>query len=162
MKRLVVAFSGPSNSGKTTLIAKLIDKLSKEFKVCAIKHDPKDKAIFDQEGKDSYKFFQSGANVALISPKKSALFFNYSLKIEDIIEKFGDFDYLFIEGLKYLNFPRIGVFREEIDPSYYPYLKAVAIDKSIDKRTIKEDIDILDLNNIDEIIEWIDKNAKEL
>ncbi|NPA50851.1 MAG: molybdopterin-guanine dinucleotide biosynthesis protein B, partial [Epsilonproteobacteria bacterium] len=49
MKRLVVAFSGPSNSGKTTLIAKLIDKLSKEFKVCAIKHDPKNKAIFDQE-----------------------------------------------------------------------------------------------------------------
>ena len=56
-KRLVVAFSGPSNSGKTTAIVKVASILQdSDFKVCIIKHDPKDKAMFDREGKDSFKF----------------------------------------------------------------------------------------------------------
>lgn len=57
MKKIIVAFTGPSNSGKTTLIVKLSEILqSQKYKVCIIKNDPKDKAIFDKEGKDSYKF----------------------------------------------------------------------------------------------------------
>ncbi len=73
-KRLIIAFSGPSNSGKTTTIVKISDILQKKgFKVCVIKHDPKDKAIFDTEGKDSYKFSQTGADVAVVSPHKTTL-----------------------------------------------------------------------------------------
>ena len=55
-KRLIVAFSGPSNSGKTTAIVKVASILQDQsFKVCIVKHDPKDKAMFDREGKDSFK-----------------------------------------------------------------------------------------------------------
>jgi len=55
LKRLAVAFTGPSNSGKTTLILKVARKLINEHKkeVAIIKHDPGDKAKFDVEGKDS-------------------------------------------------------------------------------------------------------------
>ncbi len=42
-----MAFTGPSNSGKTTLIEKIAKKLIKDRKIAIIKHDPKDKAIFD-------------------------------------------------------------------------------------------------------------------
>jgi molybdopterin-guanine dinucleotide biosynthesis protein B len=64
MKRLAVAFTGPSNSGKTTLIEKISKKLNQDgFKVAIIKHDPKDKARFDTEGKDSYRFTQTKADV---------------------------------------------------------------------------------------------------
>ena len=67
-KRLIVAFSGPSNSGKTTAIVKVASILQdNKFKVCIIKHDPKDKAMFDREGKDSFKFSQTGADVAVVS-----------------------------------------------------------------------------------------------
>nr|MBP3725407.1 molybdopterin-guanine dinucleotide biosynthesis protein MobB [Campylobacter sp.] len=76
MKRLVVGFSGASGSGKTTLVLKIANELIlRGFKVCIIKHDPANKAKFD-EGKDSTKYFQTGANVALIGPKKTALFLN--------------------------------------------------------------------------------------
>ena len=74
-KRLIVAFSGPSNSGKTTAIVKVSSILNDGgFKVCIIKHDPKDKAVFDREGKDSFKFSQTGADVAVVSPNKTTLF----------------------------------------------------------------------------------------
>ncbi len=52
-KRLAVAFTGPSNSGKTTLILKVARKLIHEhaLAVAIIKNDPKDKAQFDVPGK---------------------------------------------------------------------------------------------------------------
>ena len=75
MKKIVVAFTGPSNSGKTTLITKLSNYLKEQnFKICIVKHDPKDKAVFDTVGKDSYKFSQTGADVAVVSPNKTTLF----------------------------------------------------------------------------------------
>ena len=49
-KRLAVAFTGPSNSGKTTLIQKVATKLiAQDYKVVIIKNDPKDKAKFIKE-----------------------------------------------------------------------------------------------------------------
>lgn len=73
-KRLAVAFSGPSNSGKTTLVVKVANILQdRGFKVAIVKHDPKDKARFDREGKDSDKFSQTGADVAVVSPNRTTL-----------------------------------------------------------------------------------------
>jgi len=112
-----VAFSGPSNSGKTTLIEKLAKILTKEYRVLVIKHDPKDKARFDTEGKDSYKFFQTGADTVVLSPKKTTYFSHQPREVEDVIELF-NFDYLLVEGLKEIKLPRISVFRGEIVESY--------------------------------------------
>lgn len=75
----IIAFSGKSNSGKTTLICKLAEILRAQGKsVGVIKHDPKDKAEFDTKGKkerkDSYKFSLVAQNVAVVSPKKSVIF----------------------------------------------------------------------------------------
>jgi molybdopterin-guanine dinucleotide biosynthesis protein B len=52
-KRVAVAFTGPSGSGKTTLVEKVAKVLIEDQKVAIIKNDPKDKAVFDVEGKDS-------------------------------------------------------------------------------------------------------------
>ncbi|MCH3853348.1 molybdopterin-guanine dinucleotide biosynthesis protein MobB, partial [Campylobacter jejuni] len=41
MKKSIIAFSGPSNSGKTTLITKIANEFIKQnLKVLIIKHDP--------------------------------------------------------------------------------------------------------------------------
>jgi molybdopterin-guanine dinucleotide biosynthesis protein B len=159
----VVAFTGPSNSGKTTLIEKLALNLrGRDRRVVIIKHDPKDKAVLDQEGKDSYKFFHTDSDVAIISPKRTTLFFHKSYSVDEVIEMFGDFDLLMVEGLKHLKLPRVAVFRGKIDESYFSEVLAIAIDDSIDleKESIPKNIDILDLNSIDEMIEWIERNAK--
>ena len=160
-----IAFTGPSNSGKTTLIKKISTKLQEDGKkVSIIKHDPKDKAIFDKEGKDSHTFFNTGADVAVISPNRTTLFFHKGYSVEEVIEKFGDSDFLLVEGLKWLNLPRVGIFRGEIDESYLDKVLAIAIDDTINPKNYKipSSIDILDLNNTDEVVQWIEKRAKKV
>ncbi len=160
--RKAVAFTGPSNSGKTTIITKIASLLIPQFKVAIIKNDPKDKAKFDIEGKDSYKFFQTGAEVIVTSPTRTTYFSHRHKELEELIKMVEDFDYLLVEGLKTLPLPRIGIFRGKIDESYFAYIDAVAIDESVDISTIPTNITILDLNNPKMIIDWIDKNAKEV
>jgi len=165
-KRLAVAFTGPSNSGKTTLILKVARKLIHEQKleVAIIKHDPKDKARFDVEGKDSYKFSDTGAEVIVTSPNRTTYFSNRHSELEDMIRLFENFDILLVEGLKNLPLPRISVFRDFIDKDYFPYMDALAIDESVDlsKYELPQNVEVLDLNSANEVIEWILKNAKEV
>jgi len=157
-----VAFTGPSNSGKTTLIEKIAKRLISSYKLAIIKNDPGDKANFDTPGKDSYKFFQTGAEVVITSPTRTTYFSHRQKSLNEIVDMVKDFDILLVEGLKYLPLPRIGVFRGKIDESYFRYVKAVAIDNSIDKSKIPNHIEILDLNNIDEIIDWVLNNAVDI
>ena len=165
-KRIAVAFTGPSNSGKTTLILKVARKLIHEHKleVAVIKHDPKDKARFDVEGKDSYKFSDTGAEVIVTSPNRTTYFSQRRSDLDDMIRLFDHFDVLLVEGLKNLPLPRISVFRDVIDEEYFPYMNALAIDDSIDlsKYQVPQSVDMLDLNNANEVIEWILKNGKEV
>ena len=126
MKQLALCLTGASNSGKTTLICKISKALKKRgFKVAIIKHDPKDKAIFDTalnefgEPKDSAKFFESGADVAVLSPKRTSIFKRAdNTGLSDILGLFSEFDYLLIEGFKNLPLPRISVVRDEINDEY--------------------------------------------
>jgi molybdopterin-guanine dinucleotide biosynthesis protein B len=163
MKKIAIAFTGPSNSGKTTLIEKISKELQGVMKIAIIKHDPKDKAVFDREGKDSDKFFKSGADVAVVSPNRTTIFKHSTSSIKEIVKSFGDFDLLLVEGLKHLPLPRIAIFRGEVNRDYLPFIKAAAVDSSINKDILKEaNIDILDLNNTKEIIDYILKNGEEI
>lgn len=165
-KRLAVAFTGPSNSGKTTLILKVARKLIHEHKleVAIIKHDPKDKARFDVEGKDSYKFSDTGAEVIVTSANRTTYFSQKHSELDNMIRLFNEFDVLLVEGLKTLPLPRISVFRNFIDSDYFEFMDALAIDNSINKQaySLPSNVDVLDLNNTDEVISWIFQNAKKV
>ncbi len=163
-KRVAVAFTGPSNSGKTTLVEKIAKILIQERKVAIIKNDPKDKAQFDVEGKDSYKFSQTGAEVVVTSPTRTTYFSQREKTLDEIVSMISDFDILLVEGLKTLPLPRIAIFRNTIDESYFPCSEAIAIDGTVDRDLydIPSHIDILDLNNTAQIIEWINTHAKNI
>ena len=162
-KRLAVAFTGVSNSGKTTLVIKMSNFLqNKGYKVAIVKHDPSDKAIFDKEGKDSWKFSQTGANVVVTSPKKTTMFKNESSSIEQIIDMLGDFDYLLVEGLKTIPLPSICVARNNLHFDYFEVSDTMAVDNTIIKTNIPDTMEVLDLNNEEEIYSWIQKNSKKV
>lgn len=163
-QRVAVAFTGPSNSGKTTLIEKIARKLIGQKQVAIIKNDPKDKAIFDREGKDSWKFCQTGAEVVVVSPTRTTYFSQREKTLDEIVAMINSFDILLVEGLKTLPLPRIAIFRDKIDESYLECSEAIAIDGSVNlsNYVINEHISILDLNNTDQIIEWINANAKKI
>ncbi|CAA6816722.1 MAG: Molybdopterin-guanine dinucleotide biosynthesis protein MobB [uncultured Sulfurovum sp.] len=164
MKRFAVAFTGPSGSGKTTLVEKISNVLIQQKEVAIIKHDPKDKAIFDTEGKDSHTLSQTGAEVVITSPTRTTYFSQRNKELEEIIRLFNHFDILLVEGLKTLPLPRIAIFRNSIEESYLSCSEAIAIDQTINisEYNIPENIDILDLNNTTQVIEWINKHAKEV
>lgn len=163
-KHLAIAFSGPSNSGKTTLIVKVAEILKKDYKLAIVKHDPSDKAVFDKEGKDSWKFSQTGAEVVVASPTRTTYFSKKQKSINEIINMLVDFDILLVEGLKTLPLPRLSVFRNELDESYFEVSNALAIDDSVDlsKYNLPKHLEILDLNDTKAIVEWILNNAKKV
>ena len=162
-KRLAVAFTGPSNSGKTTLIVKISSILQDSgFKVAIIKHDPKDKAMFDKEGKDSFKFSQTGADVAVVSPNKTTMFKKNTSTVDEMINMFDKFDFLLVEGLKTMPLPRICVSRGSLDERYFDISDTLAIDNTINIDTVPKGMSMLDLNNPEQIVQWIKENAKEV
>ena len=163
-KRVAVAFTGPSGSGKTTLVQKVASILIVDNKVAIIKNDPKDKAVFDVPGKDSDKFTKTGAEVVVTSPTRTTYFSQREKTLDEIVAMINDFDILLVEGLKTLPLPRIAIFRDKIDESYFSCSEAIAVDSSIDLEdyNIPTNIDILDLNNNEQIIEWITNNAKDI
>jgi len=160
-KRVAVAFTGPSGSGKTSLVEKIAKVLIQSKKVAIIKNDPKDKAQFDVEGKDSHKFTQTGAEVVVTSPTRTTYFSQREKTLNELVRMIDDFDILLVEGLKTLPLPRIAIFRNIIDESYFSYSEAIAIDESINVNdyTIPKHITVLDLNNSTQIIAWIDTHA---
>ncbi len=161
---VAIAFTGMSNSGKTTLIEKIATILVPDYRVAIIKNDPKDKAVFDTKGKDSQKFSATGAEVAVASPTRTTYFSQKPKSFEETVAMFGKVDIVLVEGLKTLPLPRICIARGELDKSYLDFCEAVAIDESLDasKLDLPKNIDILPLNEPAKVIEWIWKNAKEI
>lgn len=159
MKNLIMAFSGPSNSGKTTLITKIANKFINDgLKVLIFKHDPADKAQFDVNGKDSFKFFQSGADVFVLSPTRTTCFLHSNKNILESIKMYGEFDICLVEGLKTLDLPRISVFCKNIDESYFKYSNAIASYEKIKQN----DLVWLDLNDVEKICDYILKNSRRI
>jgi len=85
-KPIVVGFYGFSNSGKTTLIERLIqDLVSRGKKVSAIKQSGHPVSM-DTEGKDTHRFSKIGADpVVLSSLIETNIKFNEPLEINEII-----------------------------------------------------------------------------
>lgn len=160
-----VAFTGNSNSGKTTLIEKLTLLLKNDApnkQVAIIKHDPKNKAKLDTPGKDSARFFESGADVAILGSTQTTLRFHTALTLESLTMQFQNYDYVFVEGLKELQLPRICVCRNTFDTRFLPFIQVIATDYSIKKALlVPYKLEILDLNNTLEILQWINTNIKD-
>ena len=103
---------GWKNSGKTTLMARLLEEFTRRgYSVSAIKHAHHSFDI-DHPGRDSYKFREAGARqVALVSPKRWALM--HELRDEEkpdfdeILTHIGPCDLVLVEGYKGGPHPKI-------------------------------------------------------
>ncbi|MCL2618953.1 MAG: molybdopterin-guanine dinucleotide biosynthesis protein B [Defluviitaleaceae bacterium] len=107
----VFAVSGVKNSGKTTLITRLLEVFKSDgYRVGVIKHDGHGFEI-DTEHKDTYRSREAGSDVTLIySQDRFALVKNQSdVCIRRFIDYFDDCDIVIIEGLKHSSFPKIEV-----------------------------------------------------
>jgi molybdopterin-guanine dinucleotide biosynthesis protein B len=127
----VVSIVGKSESGKTTLMEKLLRELkSRGYRVATIKHTPQ-KLSFDEPGKDSWRHIQAGSEATLISsPDKVVLIKPTKTKIspEQVARLIGeDYDIILIEGCKVGDAPKIEVHRKEAGPPLASVKKLIAI-----------------------------------
>ena len=119
----VLAVSGLHNSGKTTLLEKLLPALrSRGLKVGIIKHDGHDFTP-DVPGTDSYRLREAGAEgVAVYSGQRYLLTEMFRLTEQDLLALFErhGYDLVLLEGFKDSGWPKIEVVRKEISVSFQP------------------------------------------
>lgn len=115
----ILCFVGRSNSGKTTLIERLIPELVKAgYKVATVKHAGHGFDL-DTEGKDSWRHKRAGASTVMVLSKGSLAMFadvNDDIKVSELRDRFLDqsLDLIIAEGWKSEGFPKIVVVRDQL------------------------------------------------
>ncbi len=112
--RNIISITGRSNSGKTTLITKIIGELKKRgYRASVIKHTFHHLET-DPEGKDTGRFRNSGAENVLITNDSELMLFTRleaPLSPEELVKRYmdADSDLVIIEGFKSSSLPKIEV-----------------------------------------------------
>lgn len=116
---IVLSIVGSSGSGKTTLIEKLVPELAKlGYRIAVVKHAHKGFEI-DVKGKDSQRIFDAGADVAIITEEKVAIFRRDSL--QGVLDLFQGYDIVLLEGFSKLHFPKIALDNREYENVVFRY-----------------------------------------
>ena len=114
-----IAFIGYQNSGKTTLVEKVISRLTQRgLRVGSIKHHGEKNIEVDQPGKDSWRHAQAGSrHVGIVSPGRYAEYADTGAEVpvEDLLAHFTDVDIVVVEGYKTAGLPNIVVSRSGVD-----------------------------------------------
>jgi molybdopterin-guanine dinucleotide biosynthesis protein B len=112
----ILSVVGKSNSGKTTLISRLIQELKgRGYRIAVIKHHGH-ATPFDQRGKDTFRHAAAGADIVIgASPVQLAIFRSAdgeATRVEDIVSHHAaDVDLVLTEGYKRGPFPKIEICR---------------------------------------------------
>jgi len=109
----IISIVGRSGSGKTTLIEKLIPELKRRgYKIGTVKH-ASHRVEMDQQGKDSWRHKQSGADTVIVASKAGiAMVKDENCDSLDGFKKYFDnVDLILTEGYKSGNKPKIEVVR---------------------------------------------------
>jgi len=161
----IVSIVGKSNSGKTTLLEKIISSLAaRGYRVATIKHN-KHGFNIDHEGKDSYRHKKAGAHTTIVSsPHQLALIsdVDHDHSFEEIRDKFiTDADIILTEGFKINDYPKIEVFRAELKRDLLSTkednLIAVASDVELDAG-----VPCFDINDAQTVTDFIEKKFLRL
>jgi molybdopterin-guanine dinucleotide biosynthesis adapter protein len=164
MKPKIITIVGKSDSGKTTLLEKLIlDLTQKGYKIGSVKH-AHDSFEMDKEGKDSWRHKRAGAastlvithdKIAMIKDDKTGY-------LEKMQYYLGDNDIILAEGFKKQQLPKIEIFRTQSlhkEPLCMDDKNLIAFVTDSD---YKPDVPLFKLNAISKIADFIELNFLKL
>ena len=151
-----------SKSGKTTLIESLIVRFKNEnFKVGVLKHTVH-KIEIDKKGKDTYRFYEKGADVIAIDTENEIVIrrrLEKPLPVKYIKDKyFKDVDILIVEGHKGGNFPKIEVIKD--DQNEFLFERDSNIIALISNKKIKSSLPQFSFHEIDKIYNFVKTSLK--
>lgn len=137
----VFGIAGHSGMGKTTLLERLIPELTgRGLSVSLIKHSHKSIDI-DRPGKDSYRLREAGCGeVVLLGNERWALMHELrgapEPSIDYLLGRLAPCDLVLVEGFKHGPFPKIEVWRTELQRTtlwpQWPGIVAIASDAPLD------------------------------
>ncbi|MFO8111196.1 MAG: molybdopterin-guanine dinucleotide biosynthesis protein B [Desulfosalsimonadaceae bacterium] len=135
----MAAIAGFSNSGKTTLLEKLIREMTRRgLHVGTIKHDVHGFEM-DRKGKDTWRHKQAGASTTIISsPRQIGMVKDVDHDHDplELAALMPDIDLILLEGYKSADIPKIEIFRSAVSRKLFctddPKLMAVITDSSHD------------------------------
>ena len=114
----VIAVSGVKNSGKTTLLERLIPALCRRgLRVAVLKHDGHSFAA-DREGTDTCRLLAAGAYGAAIFDGEKFQAVKYAaVTEEDLIALYPEANLILLEGFKWTAYPKIEIVRRGVSSS---------------------------------------------
>ncbi len=143
----VICVVGWKNSGKTTLIERLISRFeARGVSVSTIKHTHHSVDL-DEPGKDSFRHRQAGAReVAIVSSARWALLhenhWQGESRFDQILERLLPVDIVLVEGFKHLTYDKIEIHRSktggEIIARTDPSVRAVVTDADVEGLPVPE------------------------
>jgi len=154
----ILGFIGNSNSGKTTLIEKLLPVFrARGLSVSAIKHAHHGFDM-DRPGKDSYRYREAGAGQVLIATAQRWALLTETPRpatFGDLLAQLAPCDLVLVEGFRSEGaFPRVEVRRTTSkEPPLWPadpHVLAIAADHAIETH-----LPVLDLNDAAKIAAFV-------
>ncbi len=153
----IVSIVGRAQSGKTTLVKKLIEELkSRGYGVATVKHAPKG-MTFDETDKDSWQHIQAGSGATVVaSPDRVVLIKPVAeeLALDEIAPLFGeDYDIVLAEGFKQGDAPKIEVHRRAVGPPLTNIKKLIAIVTDEPLETETRQFSLQDIKGLADLLE---------
>ena len=160
MKPEIITIVGKSNSGKTTLLEKLIACLTdRGYKIGSVKH-AHDGFEMDKEGKDSWRHRKAGASATLVITRDKAAIVkddktSYREKMKSYL---WDMDIILAEGFKKQNMPKIEIFRTQSVHKQPLCMEDETLIAFITNSDYKPDVPVFGLEDIHQIADFIESN----
>lgn len=115
----VLQVVGYSDSGKTTLLAKLIAHFEQSgMRVGVVKHDGGHDFEWDQQGKDTWRYREAGASLVAISSKtKTVIHEQRPTALPQLVERLtqAGAELILVEGFKREGYPKLVLLRDRDD-----------------------------------------------
>jgi len=160
MKPEIITIVGKSNSGKTTLLEKLIFNLTqKGYKIGSVKH-AHNSFDMDTKGKDSYRHKKAGAAGTLVITKdKIAMIKNDKTGYIDKMQYYlADNDIIMAEGFKKQQLPKIEIFRTQSVHKKPLCMDDKTLIAFVTDSDYKPNVPVFKLDEIDKIACFIELN----
>lgn len=163
-KPMVLQLVGYSNSGKTTLLTKLIPLLEQTgLRVGVVKHDGGHDFEWDLPGKDTWRYREAGASlVAITSRTKTAIIEQKPIPLPVLVERLAQAgaDLVLVEGFKQERYPKLLLLRGpehqellDIVPNVMAVVSWMAVEQG--------ELPIFHVDDVEEIARFVLKGKKE-
>ncbi|WP_054949619.1 molybdopterin-guanine dinucleotide biosynthesis protein B [Numidum massiliense] len=117
---------GYKNSGKTTLVCRLVERLRRRgYRVGTVKSDAHQFEM-DHPGRDTWQHREAGAEVvAITSRTRTAILEEQPRTLSDLLAHMREMDIVLVEGMKAGSYPKVVLLRHEDDRALIDQLERV-------------------------------------